>query len=65
MNLWEYEGKEVIIVTTDDQIFHGVACDYTNPQDNDPEIATISIEYMNFVKMKLKTSRLFRNNLFA
>lgn len=55
MNLWEYEGKEVIIVTTDDQIFHGVACDYTNPQDNDPEIATISIEAYEFREDEIKS----------
>lgn len=55
MNLWEYEGKEVIIVITDNQIFHGVACDYTNPQDNALEIATISIEAYEFREDEIKS----------
>lgn len=55
MNLWEYEGKEVIIITDDNQIFKGVACDYTNPQDNDLEIATISIEAYEFREDEIKS----------
>lgn len=55
MNLWEYEGKEVIIITDDNQIFQGLAYDYTNPQDNDPEIATISIEAYEFREDEIKS----------
>lgn len=55
MNLWEYEGKEVIIITDDNQIFQGLAYDYTNPQDNAPEIATISIEAYEFREDEIKS----------
>lgn len=55
MNLWEYEGKEVIIITDDNQIFQGLAYDYTNPQDNALEIATISIEANEFCEDEIKS----------
>lgn len=55
MNLWEYEGKKVIIITDDNQVFQGLAYDYTNPQDNDLEIATISIEAYEFREDEIKS----------
>ena len=48
MKLWEYEGEKIRIVTDDNQVFTGIACDYTNPQDNEPEIASICIGNIEF-----------------
>lgn len=39
----------------DNQIFQGLAYDYTNPQDNALEIATISIEAYEFREDEIKS----------
>jgi hypothetical protein len=43
LNLWEYAGKRVRVVTVDGQVFEGDCTDYTQPLDNDPEIASIGV----------------------
>lgn len=55
MKLWEYDGKKVKITTDDNQVFCGIAYDYTNPQDNKPEIATISIDSIEFREDEIKS----------
>ena len=35
--------------------FCGIAYDYTNPQDNEPEIATISIDSIEFREDEIKS----------
>lgn len=52
MNLWEYEGKAVRIITKEPgvfgSVFEGLACDYTDADDNEPEIASICIDNIEF-----------------
>jgi hypothetical protein len=43
MNLREYVGKRIRLTDIDDQVFEGDCTDYTQPLDNDPEIASIGI----------------------
>lgn len=43
MYLGSYVGKRVRVVTDDDQVFEGKCTDYTQPLDNDPEIASIGV----------------------
>lgn len=43
MYLGEYVGKQVRVVTDDGQVFVGKCTDYTQPLDNDPEIASIGV----------------------
>lgn len=44
MKLWQYNGKQVKITTTDNKVFVGKAYDFVPAQDNVPEIASISID---------------------
>lgn len=55
MKLWEFEDKKVKIVTNDGQVFRGIASDYTSPQDNEPEIASICIDYTEFLETEIKS----------
>lgn len=55
MKLWEYSGKKVRLITDDNQVFQGTAYDYSPPQDNEPEIATISIDVYEFREDEIKS----------
>lgn len=44
MKLWQYNGKQVKITTTDNKVFIGKVYDFIPAQDNVPEIASISID---------------------
>lgn len=44
MNLFKYEGKNVIIETTDNQIFRGIVGDYVYPADNENGKESIIID---------------------
>lgn len=44
MNLWEYVGKNIKITCIDNQIITGKCDSYTQALDNEPEIASISID---------------------
>lgn len=44
MNLWEYVGKNIKIICKDGQVIKGKCDCYTQALDNEPEIASISIE---------------------
>jgi len=43
MYLGGYVGKRVRVVANDDQVIEGKCTDYTQPLDNDPEIASIGV----------------------
>ncbi|MBO5449395.1 MAG: hypothetical protein J5994_08700 [Ruminococcus sp.] len=43
MKLETYLNKKVIITTIDGKKFSGIAFDYIPPQDNEQEIASISV----------------------
>lgn len=55
MKLWEFEDEKVKITTTDGQVFRGIASDYTNPQDNEPEIASICVGDTEFLETEIKS----------
>lgn len=55
MKLWEYDGKKVRITTDDNQVFQGIACDYTDADDNEPEIASICIGNIEFREDEIKS----------
>ena len=44
MKLWEYVGKSLKVVCIDNQVIKGKCDGYTQALDNEPEIASISIE---------------------
>ncbi|NLL91206.1 MAG: hypothetical protein GX222_02155 [Ruminococcaceae bacterium] len=48
MNLQEYEGKQVVIKTIDDEIFRGVVGDYMFAEDNNPPKESIIIDAIGF-----------------
>lgn len=55
MNLAEYRGKRVKIVTDDNKTFIGKATDYIPAQDNTPEIASISIGKYELFEDEIKS----------
>ncbi|MGN0543708.1 MAG: hypothetical protein ACI4JG_09690 [Acutalibacteraceae bacterium] len=55
MNLHEYSGKKVKIMTIDGKKFSGVACDFIPSQDNIPEIASISIAEIEIYENEIKS----------
>lgn len=55
MNLYEYSGKRIRIITTNGQIFEGIGCDYTPAQDNVPEIESICIGHIEFGENEIKS----------
>lgn len=59
MNLWEFEGKKVRIITKEPgvlgSVFEGTACDYTDADDNEPEIASICIGDTEFYENNIKS----------
>lgn len=58
MNLWEYSGKDVKVITDDGKVFEGKAYDYTPAQDNTPEIASISIGIYELYENEIKSIEL-------
>lgn len=57
MELCEYEGKKVRITTEPGvfgSVFEGIACDYTDADDNEPEIASICIGNIEFREDEIK-----------
>lgn len=44
MKLWEYVGKNIKVTCIDEQIIEGKCDGYTQALDNEPEIASISID---------------------
>lgn len=43
MKLKEYVGRRVRVLTDEGRTFEGECTDYTQPSDNDPEIASIGV----------------------
>jgi len=48
MKLWEYVGKNIKVTCIDEQIIEGKCDGYTQALDNEPEIASISIERIGY-----------------
>lgn len=58
MELREYEGKKVRITTEPGvfgSVFEGIACDYTDADDNEPKIASICIGDIEFYENRIKS----------
>lgn len=59
MELYMYEGKKVRIITIEPgilgSVFEGIACDYTDADDNEPEIASICIGDIEFSENEIKS----------
>ncbi|MBQ3006760.1 MAG: hypothetical protein IJD78_04275 [Clostridia bacterium] len=55
MKLYEYSGKKVKITSFDGKEFSGIACDFIPAQDNTPEIASISIDEIEFYENEIKS----------
>lgn len=55
MNLCDFNGKKVKIITSDNEVFIGEAYDYIPAQDNVPEIASISIGNLEFSEDEIKS----------
>lgn len=48
MKLYEYENKNIEIITTDGKIYSGLATDYTPADENTSEIESICIGNVEF-----------------
>ncbi|MEG1835649.1 MAG: hypothetical protein RR229_05935 [Oscillospiraceae bacterium] len=58
MKLWEFSGKQVKITCITGEVFVGIAYDYTPPQDNEPEIASISVGDYEIYENEIKSIEL-------
>ncbi|MCI8993389.1 MAG: hypothetical protein HFG80_11825 [Eubacterium sp.] len=45
MELWKMPGKKVRIMDIDEVIYEGMATDYIYPEDNEPEVEAIIVDY--------------------
>lgn len=44
MNLYEYEGKWVKLISTKGHIYRGFVCTYIDEEDNDPEPESVVLD---------------------
>lgn len=54
MELNKYSGHKVRIVCIDGEVYEGLAYDYTPPQDNEPEEASITIDSIEIYENEIK-----------
>ena len=57
MKLNEYENKKIEITTTDNEIFVGIAVDFTPADENNPEFDSICIGNIEIFSNEIKNIR--------
>ena len=51
--LWKYVSKKIRIKLDDGQVFEGIGCDFSDADDNEPEIDSICIGDTEFYENEI------------
>lgn len=60
MKLYEFLHKKIKLTTDDNQVFIGVAEDYTEAEDNEPQIDSICIGDYEFLETDIKSIEILK-----
>ncbi len=55
MELNKFSGQKVRIICKDGEVFEGLAYDYTPPQDNEPEEASITVDSIEIYESEIES----------